>query len=88
MVLTPGDAAERAARTAGCLSVACGNCHARPGEPCNVLAAPSLPVVLLDRETEACAHLPRLARAVRLGGIARDDLAAQFGGTLPAGVEL
>lgn len=87
----PDEAAEpweRAARVAAILGVPCGTCNVRPGEPCLLWRAPDKAVLQLHRDgyDVTMAHLTRVARAIRLGRLSREDLAAQCGGTLPLGV--
>jgi hypothetical protein len=81
--MTPAEARERADRVALILSVPCGSCGTRVGASCRLAMRPDLPVALLDKDRVLVAHLTRIARAVRLGRIERDVVAAQFG-TLPA----
>lgn len=83
--MTPDETRERGDRVALILSVPCGSCHAVTGASCRLAPRPDLPVALLGKNPVLLAHLTRVARAIRLGRVAQDVVAAQFGG-LPAGL--
>ena len=81
------DNRERARRVSAVLSAECGFCGATAGIPCTiggepfaVLQKPPLPV--------AFAHFTRITAAVQSGRADPEDVRAQFGGTLPAGIDI
>jgi hypothetical protein len=78
------DAAEREARVAALFSVRCPvvTCTAPPGLPCSM--GIGIPVALVRKNPSAFCHLARMRAAVAAGAATEEDVAAQFGGMIPA----
>jgi hypothetical protein len=80
--------AERVARTLKLYEIACPQkgCEASPLHSCKAVS--NIPVVLVDKARKWYCHFDRMQDAVRYGFADREDITAQFDGSLPEGLEL